>query len=70
MGSEKGVKFGETFLWKGTLAFIWEVVRDGGDGHWGQTDLNSYPAYKLGVLREGTYTSLYFFTFLITFHIN
>lgn len=35
-----------------------------------QTDLNSYPAYKLGVLRERTYTSLYFFAFLITFHIN
>lgn len=58
VGSERGVKVGVSFLWKGTLALIWKVVSNEGDGHWGQKDVNSYPAYKLGVLRGGTYTSL------------
>lgn len=36
------------------MAFFWEVVRDEGDGLWGQIDLDSYRTYKLWDLREGT----------------
>lgn len=51
--SERGVKVGESFLWEGALALLWEVVRDEGDEFWDrQTDLNSYPTYKLWDLRE------------------
>lgn len=51
----------QVILWAGALALIWEVVREEGEGLQGQTDLNSYPTFKLWDLREGTYISLSFF---------